>query len=77
MRYFIKRLLIFLIPVAAYVLLVVFIDPFNYLSISKNTVNEELKKSISNGISNPLYELVGFQKQPSPYVLLGDRKSVV
>jgi hypothetical protein len=75
MRYFIKRLLIFLIPVAAYVLLVVFIDPFNYLSISKNTVNEELKKSISNGISNPLYELVGFQKQASPYVLLGSSQT--
>ena len=75
MQYFFKRLLIFLIPVALYALLVIIIDPYNYFSTSKGIINNDIKKSISNKISNPLYELVEFEKHPSPYVLLGSSQT--
>lgn len=75
MQYFLKRFLIFCIPIVLYMALVVFIDPYNYFSVSKAVVNDEVKKSISNKISNPLYELVGFEKNPSPYILLGSSQT--
>ena len=56
-------------------LLAVFIDPYNYFGVSKAVVNDEIKKSISNKISNPLYQLVGFEKNPSPYILLGSSQT--
>lgn len=75
MLYFLKRFLIFCIPVVLYVVLVIIIDPYNYFSFSKEAVNDETKKSISNKISNPLYQLVSFAKNPSPYVLLGSSQT--
>jgi len=75
MKYFFKRFLIFLIPVVLYVVLVIIIDPYNYFSTTNKVVNPDLKKSISNKISNPLYELVEFEKKPSPYVLLGSSQT--
>jgi hypothetical protein len=75
MKYFFKRFLIFLIPVVLYVVLVIIIDPYNYFSTTNTVVNPALKKSISNKISNPLYELVEFEKKPSPYVLLGSSQT--
>ena len=54
---FIRRFLLFLVPVAAYILVVIFVDPYNYFNLAKGIVNPELKKSMSNKISNPLYEL--------------------
>ena len=75
MKYFLRRFLIFCIPVVLYMVLAVFIDPYNYFSVSKAVVNDEVKKSISNKISNPLYQLVGFEKNPSPYILLGSSQT--
>ncbi len=75
MQYFFKRLLIFLIPVLLYVLVVIVIDPYNYFSISKGIVRNEIKRKISYEISNPLYELVEFEKAPSPYILLGSSQT--
>lgn len=71
MQYFFKRFLIFCIPIVLYIALVVIIDPYNYFSVSKGIVSNDEKKNISYKISNPLYELVEFEKKPSPYVLLG------
>jgi len=75
MQYFFKRFFIFCIPVAIYMLLAAIIDPYNYFSISKNIINTDIKKNISNKISNPLYELVEFEKNPSPYILLGSSQT--
>jgi hypothetical protein len=75
MKYFFKRLLIFIIPVALYMLLVLFIDPYNYFSISKGIVSDKIKRKISYEISNPLYELVEAEKKPSSYVLLGSSQT--
>jgi hypothetical protein len=71
MRYFLKNFLIFLIPVVIYMLLVIFIDPYNYFEISKGIVNNKIKKAISYEISNPLYQFVEYEKRPTPYILLG------
>ncbi len=75
MKYFFKRFLIFLIPVVLYVVLVIIIDPYNYFSTTNKVVDPALKKSISNKISNPLFELVAFEKQPTPHVLLGSSQT--
>lgn len=75
MQYFFKKFLIFLIPVVLYILLVIFIDPYNYFTLSKGIVSNEIKRKIAYEISNPLYELIEFEKQPSPYVLLGSSQT--
>ncbi len=75
MQYFLKKFLIFLIPVVLYILLVIFIDPYNYFTLSKGIVSNEIKRKIAYEISNPLYELIEFEKQPSPYVLLGSSQT--
>jgi len=75
MQYFFKKLLLFLIPVLLYVLVVIVVDPYNYFSISKGVVSNQIKRKISYEISNPLYELVEFEKKPSPNVLLGSSQT--
>ena len=75
MQYFFKKFLIFLIPVVLYILLVIFIDPYNYFTLSKGIVSNEIKRKIAYEISNPLYELIEFEKQPSAYVLLGSSQT--
>lgn len=75
MRLLFKKSLIFIIPIVTYVLLVIFIDPYNYFDISKGIVGNEVKRKISYEISNPLYELIEFEKHPSPYVLLGSSQT--
>ena len=75
MKYFFKRLFIFLVPVLLYILLVIFIDPYNYFGISKGIVNNEIKRKISYEISNPLFELIDFEKTTSPYILLGSSQT--
>ena len=75
MQYFIKRFLIFLLPVALYALVVFIIDPYNYFSISRGIVSDQRKRDISYKISNPLFELTGFEKHPTPYVLLGSSQT--
>ena len=72
---FLRRFFLFLIPVAAYMLVVIFVDPYNYFNLAKGLVNPELKKSISTKVSNPLYELVAFKRQPKPYILLGSSQT--
>jgi hypothetical protein len=75
MQYFFKKLLIFLIPVALYMLLVAVVDPYNYFKISKGIVKDEIKRKIAYEISNPLYQLIEFEKEPTPYILLGSSQT--
>ncbi len=77
MQYFFKRLLIFLIPVVLYILLVITIDPYNYFNMSRGIVSNEIKRKISYEISNPLYELIEFEKHPTSYVLLGSSQTAL
>jgi hypothetical protein len=72
---FIRRFFLFLVPVAIYMLVVVFVDPYNYFNLAKGIVNPELKKNVSKNISNPLYELVEFEREPLPNILLGSSQT--
>ena len=72
---FLRRFFLFLVPVAAYMLVVIFVDPYNYFNLAKDLINPELKKSVSNKISNPLYELVAFEREPKPNILLGSSQT--
>jgi uracil phosphoribosyltransferase len=58
MQYFFKKLLIFLIPVALYMLLVVVVDPYNYFTVSKGIVKDEIKRKIAYEISKTLPSVI-------------------
>lgn len=74
MKRFYKTILIFLIPFFIYLLLVVIIDPYNYLSLFP-FLDSYKKNEIAENIENHLYYIINYQNNPSKNIILGDSRS--
>jgi len=75
MTQFIKRILLFSTPVMIYIMLVIYIDPFNVIRIESNKTFTELKTHISEKVNYPLYKLQRFSVNPTEIILLGDSRT--
>ena len=74
MKHFIKKNLFYSIPLIIYVLLVLFVDPYNIILKEKNQKMLELKSQISYRINYPLFKLNEYDKNPTDIILLGDSR---
>lgn len=73
MKPFSKKILLFLLPVFLYAVIILWVDPYNYLN---NTLIEgQLKRSIAQKLNYPLYSLLEFKRKPTPGIILGDSRS--
>jgi hypothetical protein len=74
MKYFIARILLFSMPFILYVLLALYIDPYNILRTEHNPKLNKLKSEISYKLNYPLYKLKGYAVNPTDVILLGDSR---
>lgn len=75
MRYFIKWILVFSLPLLLWVILVVLIDPYNYLKVNLNIIDNRLKRGISSNLNRPLFQLLDYKNHPTPNIILGDSRA--
>lgn len=73
MNLFIKRIAIFLSPFIIYIIIVLYLDPFNV--IYKNDRLTQLKVNISSKINYPLYKIQNYKNDPKEILLLGDSRT--
>ena len=75
MRFFIKSLFVFSSPILIWIVLVAFIDPYNYLRNDLNNIENQSKLDISAKINRPLFQLIGYKNHATPGILLGDSRA--
>jgi len=75
MKLFVYKILLFSIPLLAYLALALFIDPYNIIHKENNARLAELKSMISYRLNYPLYDLQQFSESPTDIVLLGDSRT--
>lgn len=73
LRLFLKRLLLFSLPVLAYVAAVVLCDPFQFLG-GPNIISEAVKYRSANPLNQCIWKMTKFGHVPKPNILLGDSK---
>lgn len=77
MKRFLAKSLLFLLPVAAYMLAVALADPY---SMFRGAVpaglafRQGLKDSVAAGADNALFKIVRFRNDPCPNIILGDSR---
>ena len=67
-----KSLLIFFIPLVAWIIGLVIVDPFGYFN--NKLVKSKTKDYIAYNENFILYDIIQYKKKPTPYILLGDSK---
>jgi len=72
---FIKKNVLFSIPIFIWIFIVIVIDPFNYLKFGLKTINYSSKRAISGVLNRPLFQLLEYKNNPSPNILLGDSRA--
>jgi hypothetical protein len=75
MRHFLSRTFIFITPFIFWLLVVLLIDPYNFLSHSSGIIDNQVKTNISYRLNYPLFKLIKYQKHPTQYILLGDSRT--
>ncbi len=73
MNKFLRRTLIFFIPLFLYLIIVLAVDPYNYFS--SEVVSSEIKKNIAFKLNYPLFKLLAYEKEPTKNIILGDSRS--
>jgi len=77
MLFYIKKILLFLIPVYIYWICVIVIDPFDFINIS-HIIPDNVKRSAINRDEeasprgNIFWKYLKFRRNPTPYVIFGD-----
>lgn len=74
MKRFLINIVIIAIPFALYSLVIVIIDPFNYLDIS-DIVDDSKKWDISAEVQPHLYRMIAYEHNPRNNIALGDSRS--
>ncbi|MDN3687706.1 hypothetical protein [Cyclobacterium jeungdonense] len=74
MKKFILQILFFSIPFAAYCLLIVVIDPYNYLD-REGAFSTRTKKQVVSDIEPHLFKMLAFENDPKPNWIIGDSRS--
>lgn len=75
MKKFLKSVLLFSIPFILWVLIVFFINPFNYYGSKEEYHKDKVQYEIGNQINNRLFKLIKFSKAPNSRVILGDSRT--
>ncbi len=75
MKYFIHRIILFSLPIIIYILVAVYIDPYNIIRTENNAKLNDLKAKISAKLNYPLYKLQKFSNNPTEVILLGDSRT--
>jgi hypothetical protein len=74
MKKFIKKIFVFISPFILFILVVLFIDPYNYFN-QFDLLNEDERRA--SYITQPhLYKLIDYQNNPNKNIVLGDSRSV-
>jgi hypothetical protein len=68
-----KKGLIFMLPILAWITIVVIVDPFNYFNISQK-ISEKAKLESAQKLNSLLYNLIDFKNSPSPHIIIGDSR---
>jgi hypothetical protein len=75
MYQFLKRGLILSIPLIVYLVVIVIIDPFNYLKISYKAVDTSVKATIAGEVSPHMYKLLNYRNNPARNIVFGDSRT--
>lgn len=75
MKTFVKRFLLFVTPLLVYVLLALYIDPYNVIFKENNKKIIQLEHSIPYKLNYPLYKLQQYSDNPLDVILLGDSRT--
>ena len=68
-----KKGLIFMLPVLAWITIVVIVDPFNYFNISQK-ISEKVKLESAQKLNSLLYNVIDFKNSPGPHIIIGDSR---
>lgn len=69
----IKKGSIFMIPIIAWIIIVITIDPFNYFNLS-NQISEKSKLKSAQKLNSLLYNSIHFKNNPIPNIIIGDSR---
>lgn len=75
MKAFLKKTILFSIPLILYFLLVIYVDPYNIIREEHNSKLKELKSQISYKLNYTLYKLPLYKRKPTDIVILGDSRA--
>ena len=64
---------VFMLPVLAWITIVVIVDPFNYFNISQK-ISENAKLESAQKLNSLLYNVINFKNSPSPHIIIGDSR---
>jgi len=64
---------IFILPIIAWVCIVVTIDPFNYFNLSK-TISQQSKEKSAQKLNSLLYNTLQFKNNPTTSIIVGDSR---
>tara|TARA_B110000908_G_C10221489_1_gene435594 strand:- start:916 stop:1842 length:927 start_codon:yes stop_codon:yes gene_type:complete len=68
-----KKGFIFMLPILAWITIVVIVDPFNYFNISQK-ISEKAKLESAQKLNSLLYNVIDFKNSPSPHIIIGDSR---
>jgi len=75
MNTFIKRLLLFIVPLVCFLFALAYIDPFNFFREERDAVSLKYKKEVSTSTNARLYKLIEYERNPAEVVILGDSRT--
>ena len=64
---------IFIIPIIAWICIVVTIDPFNYFNLTK-TISQQSKEKSAQKLNSLLYNSLQFKNHPKTSIIIGDSR---
>ena len=64
---------IFILPIIAWICIVVTIDPFNYFNLTK-TISQQSKEKSAQKFNSLLYNTLQFKNQPTTSIIIGDSR---
>jgi len=74
MKHFLSNILILAAPFVIYLIIVVLVDPFNYLNFSK-VIDDAHKEEISQQVEQHLYRMIHFENDRKRNISLGDSRA--
>ena len=68
-----KKGFIFMLPILAWITIVVIVDPFNYFNISQK-ISEKAKLESAQKLNSLLYNVISFKNSPTSHIIIGDSR---
>jgi hypothetical protein len=75
MRRFLRKSALFLAPVAAYMLAIMWVDPFDLFPVfAPLGPPQGIKDTVASGNEDALYKFIRYRNRPAPNIILGDSR---